>query len=170
MSRKSFGMIALVLIIALASLGIAQGLWSETLNINGSVQTGTVDVQLSMSGWTVDNELTGKDTATCEWALSPDNNTLTITIKNAYPLYACYVKNMDVHNVGTIPVHVHRPVFIAPDELTVSFDDCYLDDTQLHTGQAAYCNWKIEVKQIAAQGATYTFSGTIFAHQYNEEQ
>jgi hypothetical protein len=169
MSRKSLGLIALVLIIALASLGIAQGLWSETLNINGTVQTGTVNVELSMSGWTEDNEPANKDTATCTGALSDNNNTLTITISNAYPNYICYVKNMDVHNVGTIPVHVHQPVFTAPAELTVELENCYAQDVQLHTNDAAYCNWKITVLQSAAQGSSYTFTGTIFAHQYNEE-
>lgn len=48
MSRKSLPVVGLtlVLIVVLATAGVAYGLWSQTLIINGTVYTGTVDATI----------------------------------------------------------------------------------------------------------------------------
>ena len=51
----------------------------------------------------------------------------------------------------------------------MAIEDCYDQDHQLHFSERAFCTLRIHVEQIAAQGAQYTFWGTVFVHQYNEE-
>ncbi len=43
-----FGVMALLLILALAAIGVGYGLWSQTLVIAGTVSTGEVDAELSL--------------------------------------------------------------------------------------------------------------------------
>ena len=59
MKRKKalpIGTIFMILVIALAFLGVGYALWSETLTISGTVSTGEVDVEFShsrlKSAWT----------------------------------------------------------------------------------------------------------------------
>jgi len=49
MSRKSLPVVslALILVLVLAGSGVAYGLWSEKLEISGTVYTGEVDVAFS---------------------------------------------------------------------------------------------------------------------------
>src|SRR3989304_6841781 len=44
-----FGVMALLLILALAAIGVGYGLWSQTLIINGFVHTGEMDSGLSIA-------------------------------------------------------------------------------------------------------------------------
>jgi len=170
LGKKSLPMTAVVviLLVALATMGVAYGLWAKTLYINGTVNTGNVDAEFSGPVFW-DEE--AKDVGTCEaWlsATNQANDTLNILITNGYPSYWCFVA-FDVHNTGSIPIHVHQPELAAPPEVTVLVDGCYAQDTQLHYSEQAWCQLKIHVEQGAAQGASYTFGGTIFVHQYNEE-
>jgi hypothetical protein len=50
MSRKALpiGTIVVILIVALAAMGAAYGLWSQVLTIRGTVETGEVDAELSL--------------------------------------------------------------------------------------------------------------------------
>jgi hypothetical protein len=171
MSRKRtlpVTFIAILLVIALATMGVAYGLWSKTLYIKGTVNTGNVDAELSIeSVWDVES----KDVGTCEAALGSTyqtNDTLNITVGNGYPSYYCYVK-FDVHSTGSIPIHIHQPVLDVPSQLTVALQDCYAQDTQLHFSEKAFCTLSIHVEQEAAQNSSYGFSGTVFVHQFNEE-
>jgi len=167
MSRKSLPVVAvaMLLVIALAAMGLVYGLWSETLTINGTVGTGSVDAAFSnVETW--DEET--KPVGTCDAVLSADGNTLTVTINNGYPSYLCYV-HFWVTNVGSIPIHVHLPTFSAPNELEVELYKCYDEEQQIHSGAAYDCYFTVHVLQSAAQNSSYNFSGSIFAHQWNEE-
>ena len=131
---KKIGLISLALVMALGMLGAVYAMWSEELTIEGTVTTGTVDVEFSQysndagphgtagaGGFFTGNfdpEVPGTwDPATQTWCGDrADKNvgstdcaltpdTLTITVDNAYP---CYFGSIlyDIHNVGTIPVKV----------------------------------------------------------------
>jgi hypothetical protein len=144
--RKSLPMGAMVmlLILALATIGVGYGLWSEILTIKGIVKTGEVDVVLSLDeidqGPTMDDngidedlEVDGNDVAECTGRLLPGLNTLEIEITNGYPSYSCWVE-FDVHNVGTIPVIVEQPALgTVPDEITVEFLYCYTESGDSQT-------------------------------------
>ena len=71
--RKSLpvGVLVMLLVLALVSLGVGYGLWSETLKINGMVETGDLD-----AGWSVerfgDDEPEGKDFSKILCYTTPD--------------------------------------------------------------------------------------------------
>jgi hypothetical protein len=173
--KKSIVVVVALALLALASLGVGYGLWSKTLFINGVVQTGNVDAELSLEAvW--DNEEI-KDVGNC-WATLENStangqaNSLYIGVENAYPSYECWVE-FDVHSTGSIPVHIYRPDWLdLPPENEVNVyvieDMCYVDDTQLHQSDRAFCVIYIHVKQEAMQNAEYVFYGEIEARQFNE--
>jgi hypothetical protein len=175
--RKSLpiGVMFLLLIVALASLGVVYGHWSKYLWVKGRVETGDVNAELSL-GPITDNE-TVKDIASCTAALyddpsSPDNipEVLKVTMHDGYPQYECTVE-FDVHSVGTIPIRVSRPYWIAEPNWTalqVSFDPCYPDGVQLHKSERDWCTLRIWVNQEADQHAVYEFKAEIYAVQYNK--
>jgi len=163
------GLLFMVLVVALASLGIAFGLWSKTLYINGTVSTGSLHAELSVDAVT---EYETKDVGNCSATLGQTiqpNDTLNIEITDAYPSYECDVR-FDVHNTGSIPIHVNQPSLsnANPGAVDVSLVDCYAENVQLHTSEMAYCTINIHVLQAAGMDADYTFSATVLVHQFNE--
>jgi hypothetical protein len=184
----------MILILALATLGIGYGLWSKTLIIEGTVNTGKVDAEFSYNEvdegvWRPfnqnnqddDEEYEGKDVAECTMEVAGDK--LTITITKGYPSFHCWAE-FDVHNTGTIPIKLHLPEFKdVPPWLTLNLDDssipygCYHDTyfnpvgvhPQLHPSDRVFCVIFMHIEQSAPQDATATFTGSIFAHQWNEE-
>lgn len=152
------GTVFMALVIALGGLGVAYGLWTDLLEINGTVSTGTVDVTFDAVS-AADNE-TGvgesKEVGTCDakivaqeitepvptgsGSLDETNGTdkVEITIANAYPGYICDV-TLSVKNVGTIPVKLDA---IQMENVTATTpagavtitrsDGCWTDGLQLH--------------------------------------
>jgi hypothetical protein len=198
MFRKSLplGTIMLILIVALAGLGVAYGLWSETLRIEGEVYTGEVDVQFSTYDHVecVDTptglcqpELDSKaDVANCSvvWE-GPDGDgtedllddgfdLLKVTVTGMYPSWHCRVL-FDVTSTGTVPVHVKHPVPTAdsPPWVVTDFENCYVDGYQLHQGESTpQCAIDIHFTNEQApdeDSGPYVFGWEILAHQWNEE-
>jgi hypothetical protein len=128
-----------------------------------------VDVAPSIEAIVEDDH--GKDVGTCEASLDTATDSINITVGNAYPSYTCRV-TFDVHNVGTIPVHVNSPVPDAGNPPWVGLENCYVDDVQLHNGEKALCDIVVhftnqnQVDQ-GAQGISFGYS--ILAHQFNED-
>jgi hypothetical protein len=122
------GLLVAALIVVLGTFGVVQGLWSETLEINGQVETGEVDADWTASGcfefhnWpqlppaAPLGEYLGKDVGsfTVDGVFTND---LTITIDGAYPSYAF---DCEVHytNTGTVPWHVESITFTPIAGLT----------------------------------------------------
>jgi hypothetical protein len=203
MLRKGLpiGVIVVMLVIALAGIGVAYGLWSKTLTIEGTVSTGDVNArfaaidevdegiwrEFNQNGSDDDLEFEGKNVADCSAALTNNNENLQITITNGYPSFHCWVEFV-VQSTGSIPVRLHQPTFSGvPSWLTLNLTDssipygCYHagligfpsagdPHPQLHRNDVAYCVVFMHVEQSAPQGATATFTGQVFAHQFNEEQ
>ncbi len=186
MKRKSLPvlMLALGVIVALAVAGVAYGLWAEELTLEGTVNTGEVDVGLSLESvdelvW-VNGDLISEPAekapaADCEATLvdsddmSDGYETLTITVDGAYPGWRCEVW-FNVENLDNVPVLIHEPAQISGPAWAY-IDDCYYDDTQLEQGEAEYCLLVIEFfnEDGVEENATYTFEFSILAHQWNEE-
>jgi hypothetical protein len=183
-----------MLVIALAAIGVGYGLWAKTLWIHGNVDTGSVNAVFSYNEvdegvWQPFNqnnrdddfEYEGKNVADCSMVVN--GSELTITITEGYPSFHCWAE-FDVDNTGTIPIYLHQPVFTGvPAWLTLNLTDssipygCYHDPyfrpvgthPQLHAGDSVYCVIYMHVEQSAPMDATATFTGSILAHQWNEE-
>jgi hypothetical protein len=99
----------------------------------------------------------------------PPADFLYVLLKNAYPSFNCYV-DFDVHNAGTIPIKVSKPVIgPAPDPriLTVEFLNCYEDGVQVEPGKEVLCTLHVHVERGAQENSIYRFGATICAYQWN---
>jgi len=187
------GVLGLLLVLALASLGIGYALWSDVLQITGIVHTGEVEAHMSL-GDVIEEEAEGKDVATCyaelrEGPLETDGDRgpdrVFVRIDNGYPSYVCQVP-IDVTNAGTIPIKVERPQLAniynegtgpwgsgAP--VTAEMEGCWVEPLQLHPGESSNmdkyypnCRIWIHIEQNAAENALYEFVGEFLAWQWNE--
>jgi len=180
---RSKGLIGVfgLLVILLLVLGVAYAHWSDSISINGTVETGTMSMGFTGEYTCVEEEPKDKEVAgfTVEFTGSyTDPKTgksgytkMTITITNAYPCYklTCTCK---VSNTGTIPIDVLDPVITAPDEVDVSvwYED--LEGNVLSTPfQADTCSsWilkvVVHVTQYAGENASYTFEVTLPYEQW----
>jgi hypothetical protein len=171
-NKLPVGALFIVLVLALAMVGVGYGLWADKLYIDGTVATGTVDVMFSDDPWAREEDH-GKEVGNCEAQvgdMNSENDLLTIEVTNTYPSYECWVE-FEVLSVGSIPVHIYQPDLgpLPPaNEVTVSLDTCYPDDYQLHQGGSANCTIYIHVEQAAQQDSRYSFAATIEARQFNE--
>lgn len=98
METKKIAATFAILMIALGLAGLAYAHWSETLYIEGTVETGNLDVEWSIDDFG-DNEVE-KDVGIVDVTI--DGDTLYIMITNAYPCYAFNIV-LDVHSVGSVP-------------------------------------------------------------------
>jgi hypothetical protein len=186
MFRKSLpiGTLVMILILALAAVGVGYSMWAENLVIDGTVKTGEVDVTFS-GPWTaeyvhvdgtieLEPEVKGRYTK-CEatgFDFDPDSDGyegIDILVEGAYPSYLCYVW-FDVTNIGTVPVHVSRPKPTAGNPDWVTVYACYDDEVQLHRGERAWCYLWIHFTNddFVDENAEYRFHFDILAHQWNE--
>ena len=169
------GSIFLISVLALASTGVSYALWSETININGTVTTGSVNIEFRniVCG---DSEIPEKDAASYIEAIPDkvDGNTLVVTIHDAYPCIT-YTVDFDLYCAGNVPVH-----FTGFDINYGNCDPSWITFTgldaldyryggpQMHQYDSAPGKITIHLDNTATQGTTYTFSATATAGQYNE--
>jgi hypothetical protein len=187
------GTIFIILVIALAALGVGYALWSETLSISGTVSTGEVDVEFSTHNKEECVDINGTltcpeppekaDVADCtvEW-LGPDGDSngddgfdqLVVTVTGMYPSYHCIV-SFDVTSTGSVPVHVWLPEATEdnPEWIATNFEDCYVDGVQLHQGQSTgVCTMDIHFTNDQAppeNSGPIALGWNILATQFNED-
>ncbi|RLG59573.1 hypothetical protein DRN86_04050 [Candidatus Geothermarchaeota archaeon] len=149
-------------------MGTAFALWSKTLTIQGTVDTGVVDVEvISVSSDDPPGAIDpGKDKDVgCTYVSLIDSQTINVTIVNAYPCYYVYV-HFSVHNNGTIPVILQDIIVTAPPEITVNAWDSIGE--QIDPCENADNSMYIHLEQDATQNATYTFTVQFHYVQWNE--
>jgi len=160
----------MVLLVALALLGVGYGLWSKVLYIDTTVATGYVDADFDAA---TTNDLPGtvdpghqKDVATCV-VEGISSDLLTVTITNAYPSYSCDVSFL-VTNTGSIPVMVQAYNLTGvPAELDVQTTGLPIG-TQIEPTLEAAGDLHVHVLQEAEEQANYSFNAAITLVQWNE--
>lgn len=182
--RLPLGLLAILLIVLLAGVGVAYGLWSETLTIDGTVNTGEVNVKFGdvniKEGVAVNGKLTipepseKANAANCSYEIKgagTDSETLVITTEGAYPSWHCFV-TYEVVSTGNVPVHIYQPKVASNHNnySWVTFEQCYKDDTQLHYNETAECTILIHFTNDdnLNENSVYTFLYQIEARQWNE--
>jgi hypothetical protein len=174
--KTAMGMFG-ALILSLAITGVAFAHWTDTLYINGTVNTGTFDAELSV-GQGYDSEPPCKDVSSISGTLSEDKNTITVTVSNAYPCIDYYLP-IDLHCVGSVPLVIQSIEYNGdlPENTTLKIipDPAHPNDviqvgTQLHQCQTAYGLLHLHLDEDAAENTTYTFSVTINVVQWNYYQ
>jgi hypothetical protein len=124
---RKIGLICLALILAMGSLGVGYAMWSDTITINGSVDTASLKLGISKAWYGEPwGEYLDKDVGDvfcyqagavlCTVLYGQDVTDVTeraeFIISNAYPGYRPSIW-IDVANCGTIPVHITNIVVTA---------------------------------------------------------
>ena len=189
--KKIIGVFA-ALMVALAMTGVAYACWSQTIFIEGTVETGYVCVGWSdvytEDEWNVTKDV-GEIDAWLEdqkgWHIdTPIYETLVVELSNVYPSYEAYIE-VDISNGGTIPVDLVDfglyPVS-DPDELLrfvnwyinyVDWPGCPQIDPCQTVTVGVYIHimqeiWDGEEWVTCPQDATATFAGYLTFNQWNE--
>jgi hypothetical protein len=111
---KRIGVICVVLMLCLATVGVSYAAWTKNLSISGTVDTGELDVEFLNCSAT-DNEQpfvptgpsdVGQTTVECQDTDGDgDYDTMTVLIEAGYMCYTAIV-TFDVRNNGSVPVVV----------------------------------------------------------------
>lgn len=164
---KKIGLICLALVLALGSMGVGYALWSDSLYLEGTIETGEVDtaiVSVASDDAGIDPGY-NKDVASTVVAIV-DSKTATVTITDGYPSYSNYI-HFSTDILGTVPVRLQAINIDNPNQcITVDAWDGIGE--QRHPGERADNTMYIHIEQCAEQGATYTFTVEFFYVQYNE--
>ena len=126
---KRIGLLCLALVLALGTLGIGYAMWFDTVTIEGTAETASLDLSFDWAeppiasefywedGRLVLGEYLGKEVASTEaWYSDEETNivtdkkgheTLNILVDNAYPGYIARVTFL-LHNIGSVPLDVVR--------------------------------------------------------------
>lgn len=167
-SKKSLPItIAFILMLALGTMGLAYGAWTDQLVINGNVTTGTLNVDF-LAPYLYSADMGGAletEADFCTATLADD--LITINIPNGYPGYQCN-GSIFVKNVGTIPAKIQPPVLVS-ETLPAGWDllwadVCWAADTILPVGlDVNQCDFAFEIpySETGNMGQHYSFSYRI---------
>lgn len=166
---KKIGLICLALVLALGALGIGYAQWTETLLIDGTVNTGSVSAELSV-GACSDNEVspyTEVSSISCKLKVD-DPKTLVVTVLNAYPsiTYTCL---FDITNTGTVPLKIaSMNITGVPPEVEVVIADVVVG--QVIDVGSVYGMITVHLTGDAPEGGVIIFTVPIELVLYNAVQ
>jgi len=171
MKTAKIGALFLVALMALTGASAGYAMWTETITMSGTVNTGNIGIDWSVDHC-YDSEAANKDVSYASAYVGTDG-VLYVTVTNAYPGIA-YSVVFDIHSVGTVPVHFFD--FILNEGncerswITISPYAGYpaITSAQLHQGDSWWGILTINLNNDAVQNGVYTFSISITGHQYNE--
>ena len=165
-ARRSLpiGIIVMILMMALAALGVGYAWWTEQLTATGTIQTGSIDVQIKSISTQEDDPL---DVASCTPTLSIDNKILTVTIDNAYPEYACTVR-FNFVNLGSVPAKItSMSLPIEEGEFGIIPSGALISKPRLDPASPQGADFYIRIQPGAQQKASYQFNFGIGVTQSN---
>ena len=182
--NKKLTAIFATMLIALCLAGVSYAMWSKTLYIDGTVDTGEVNaIWTSATNFDLgldpewDFQTTKDKDVGSTTVEGIETQHLIVTVNNAYPSY-CNDIEVEFKNTGTIPVKI-QSITITPDNFVlasgygVNDGEIYIVfvdgiGTQLEPGDPAASSFKFHVEQCAAELATYTFTVEVLLVQWNE--
>jgi len=177
-------------IVALALIASAFAMWSESLGINVTINTGEVKVKFSdwsCSDTGADQQLPGfdnsegKDVASCsvEPEIYDDDGNpvkLSVVIDNAYPGYTANVSIL-VDNIGTVPVKLYS-INTCYERLPVLVSLLYPEDTQIDPDMNKTFILKVEIPEyyleegpepvLLPENTMFTYHIELTFAQWNE--
>jgi len=134
---KKIGLLSLALVLALGTLGVAYAHWTDTITIEGTVNTGSVDINVEYySGTDIYKDVSNDGIVVVKWVKDAtgqiiwsngtppangilvawacaepgeENDTVVVTYNNTFP---CQNLTADfiVHYTGTVPAHVYAEI------------------------------------------------------------
>lgn len=118
MARKKFNVVtiaAMIAVLALGSLGLGYAAWTDTLTINGSATSGTLDVQFGSTSAIDGDGIAGPGTCAI---VSANADNITFLATNAYPGYTCTIDS-SIENHGSLPAELFS---VVPDAANPDWD------------------------------------------------
>ncbi len=111
------GILCLVLTLCLAGLGAGYAHWNKSLDINGIVETGEVDVEFLQCNVTEINDPVGIGQITALCNDTDGDGDLDAMVVRMANVTACYEAEVtfDVHNNGSVPVVVKKIDILVDD-------------------------------------------------------
>lgn len=182
----------LIPIIALSIIGTSYALWSKTIMLTGTIETGTVDKQMANIDCQdqgldpADIGVEQKDVGVCTANIDIGGHSGSVIIDNVYPSYRTDISVKEV-NAGTIPLKINNVILTLYDsvgnilaqdictsglciletpEIKVSFPDIF--GTQIEPQGDITNVLNVHMKQGAIQGSTYGLKIEERADQWNE--
>lgn len=165
-----FGKIAilsLVLVVGLAAVGLGFAGWSQELFINGTVNTGSVDMEFQNCRAVQANGMNNAETTVNCLDLNGDGmaETMQVNIQGAFPGHVAAVL-FDVHCSGSVPVHISEILITEPgDNVEVSISGIAVGD-QIHPCESVPATLTARVN--TNQAGQYGFSVRITAVNWSE--
>jgi hypothetical protein len=171
---KKVMLLGMVLVLCLAAVGVGYAHWTKDLYVNGVVNTGTFDAEMSQ-GVPFDNEY-DKEVAEGTCSVVEGGLGVELTVNNAYPCYEVTFP-LDVHCIGSVPLHINDISVTSADRfLAVSITDAdggpWQQGYQLHNCEEYWFNVTIHVLQdvegdLCPEGAALSCSISITVDQFN---
>lgn len=153
------GMVCVALLMALGSMGGAYGLWSKTLNIAGTAETGMMSANVSCCDGCTDSEIS------CSVV---SNEELQFTVNNA-DVDVHYYCDFNIANTGTIPVKIQSITKSGvPGTVTVDITGVAQGDQIEQEGAAGdTVTGTVDVYLADITSQPFTFTVTIEVVQWN---
>lgn len=101
---KKTGILVMVMVLALGSLGVGYAAWTDMLQINTTAQMGELDADFT-GVWTTGGEFDPLNCGSVSATFNQADDTATVTFGNAYPGYQGWAI-FTISNTGSIPVVV----------------------------------------------------------------
>ena len=112
-SLARMGTVCVALLVALGAMGGSYGLWSEILEISGTVETGTYGANITYCGGGTPSAI-----ISCSRV---DSDTLGVTVEDTAELYTDYYCTFDIKNSGTIPLKI-QSIVVSPSPPATGVD------------------------------------------------
>ena len=161
---RKIAFIGMALVLALGVMGAGFALWSDSLYIDGTINTGDIGLTWSQGDpYDTEYPVPEKDVSHGECYI--DGNTLYITVFNAYPCIE-YHFPIDLHGVGSVPVHTAMTLISGPCPWV---QIPQMSGLQIHEGDLWEGEIVIHLDNTADENAVYTFEVQLDYWQYNED-
>jgi len=161
---KKIAIICTALLVAVCVVGIGYALWSDSLYLQGTVNTGDIGLEWSQgTPWDTEPDL--KDVSFGECVI--DGDTLYITVYNAYPCIE-YHFPIDLHGVGSVPVHTAMTL-LGTNGMDYWLQIPDMSGLQIHQGDRWDGEIVIHLDNEAEENTVYTFAVQLDYWQYNED-
>jgi len=159
------------MLVALGLVGATYAYWSDTLTVSGTVGMGTFDVKFGTPN-VDETEPSGYESVANMECAATDDNTVEITVTNAYPGWSATC-TIPVVNNGSIPAKVSVGSLQALDGynlppsgwVTVSPSDSF--DLAVGGSQNLVITVNVPADEDGYQGQTFGFTMTLNAEQFN---
>ena len=161
---RKIAFIGMALVLALGVMGAGFALWSDSLFIAGTIETGSIGLVWTVDLPPTDNEAPDKDVSSADSWIDAAG-ILHITIVNAYPCIT-YTIPFDLHCTGTVPVHTAMTVTSGNLEWV---QIPQMSGMQLHEGERYDGVITVHLDNSAEENETYYFDVQLDYWQYNED-